>query len=113
MSVTLFVIYGLLGVFLFFHNKWWTQPYRYPDFLGKYDTAETMVLVLGGFVLLSGVSVLVGGIFEASTKLVSQAFNLSLQTMGPTPVRKRLTQFFGLTFLLVVLPGILALPIIG
>lgn len=108
------LVYALLAVFISYHIRWRTQPYRFPRFADKYDIDETMVCILVGmFFVAPVVFALITGLFTSLAALLNDTLNLSPTGRRPRPGHKRLIKSFGSILLLILAVGVLALPIIG
>jgi len=106
------VYYGLLGILLHYHIRWWTMPYRYPSFVEACGLAETLILILGVIsihLVLGGTSLSM--LFVGTTEFLATALNLN--SVDTHRTRKSFTKFFGGTLLFFVFVCIWVLPIVG
>ncbi|PMD29127.1 hypothetical protein L207DRAFT_574416 [Hyaloscypha variabilis F] len=102
----LFLIYTLLGVFCFWHVRWWSQPYRYTEWrsFDGVGFAECMFLLLVGVCfIMPAIGILLFGIGKKVLEVGVLAFN----------VKSREARYAGLLPLVLIGAGIWMLPIIG
>ena len=109
-SILLILIYAALSAFTIYHIRWWTQPYRYPEFSDKYSGLEILLASLVGILLLVCI---VGLLIEDCTgwgSFLSAILNLN---SGTKQGRKLATTFFGTMILGLIATGVLVLPFVG
>lgn len=108
----LIFIYGLLGIWLYFHIMWWTKPFKYPGFSESARLGEFMsCLMLGIFVVMPAVITILTQLFKIMTDFLAGVLNLDSQRTGCD--RKIVIQFFGGLLLLLIFAGVGILPILG
>jgi hypothetical protein len=109
--MTVAIIYGLFGVLLSYHIRWWTKPFKYPLFSTFNGKFEVVCLILGGNLVLAGVAVLLVQLFNGTSHILISTLNLdSVETKRS---RKIVTKFFGGLFLAAFFFAIFALPFLG
>jgi hypothetical protein len=108
-AVVLF--YALVAPLVHFHIKWWTQPYRYPEFGSGVGVTEALVLIFCGVPLLMGFGVLLFSLWLSVTNFLVGALNLN--STHRDPGNQAAIKFFGGLFLTILSLGLFALPILG
>ncbi|KAJ5043108.1 uncharacterized protein L3040_004493 [Drepanopeziza brunnea f. sp. 'multigermtubi'] len=70
------LIYSGLGVFLHFHIRWNTMPWKYPGF--ERMTESTVLFILGMFLLLPALALLILGTCMVTFEFLISVFSLTL-----------------------------------
>ncbi|KAH7393634.1 hypothetical protein BKA64DRAFT_644370 [Cadophora sp. MPI-SDFR-AT-0126] len=97
------VVYGALGAFLYYHIRWWTMPYEYPNFEGR---LETFILIIPGLLALVGIAIMIINLGGETGAFLAAALNLNSSN------RKR-ERTFGALFMWTFFVGLFTLVPLG